>query len=92
MVLETPPKPIVFKTTYYRDTGRNSMRFLNMSKLGRVFNRTPPEPAQEVLEATAAAKVELLRIMAMVRVESKAQRLRDEADHEQERWNDQHRG
>lgn len=63
-----------------------------MSRLGRVFHRKPPMPAPEVLEATAAAKVELLRVMAMVREESKAQRLRDEADHEVERWNDQHRG
>ena len=51
-----------------------------------------PEPNAEVLAATAAARAELMRITAMVKAEGKAQRLRDEADHEVERWNDQHGG
>ena len=80
---EIQPRPIASRTTSSKVMDGSSMKF--STRLGKVFSRKTPLPAPEVLEATAAAKVELLRIMAMVKAEDKAQRLRDQADAETER-------
>ena len=64
MAFVMPQTPTDSKPMSSGDMGKSSMK--SSRRLGSVFSRQPKGPSSEVLEATAAARVELGRIVELI--------------------------